>query len=412
MIISIIMPVYNMKDCVLDAIKSWERQSITEKELICVDDGSTDGSLEILRACSKRNQNIIVHSLKENKGAGFARNIGISIASGKYIGFLDADDEYITDNAIELMVQYAELKRTDIIGGFVTNIYSDGRKKYPRFRDMFETDELYCMPITYSEIGDDYYFQGFIFNREVFYKYNIRFPQYKRNQDPPFLSKLLFNVSIINVINVEYYGHRADYKIIEYDLEKITDLLSGLEDDIVFSVENKWNLLFEKTIERINIEYFPQLLKGIRYCDSKFMTKLLNIYSIAKKNGYHIDVLEYLFYVERNSNKYNDYLPYRRLYNALRGEKIVIYGAGERGKKLYFDLVMGNYYTVVNWIDRYKSNEIIQGVKIKGIESLENTEYDSIIVSIDNKELCREVASDLVDRKVEKETIFLWCDYM
>lgn len=89
--ISVIVPVYNTEKYVSRCIESIINQSYTDWELILVDDGSTDKSLEVLREFEKKDSRIkVIH--QENAGPGIARNTGISIAVGDYIVFVDSDD--------------------------------------------------------------------------------------------------------------------------------------------------------------------------------------------------------------------------------------------------------------------------------------------------------------------------------
>lgn len=91
-IVSIILCTYNRKHLVRRAIASVLRQTFTEWELVIVDDGSTDGSGKILRTAAGRDPRIVTlrHA---NRGLALSRNAGVAAASGKYITFLDSDDE-------------------------------------------------------------------------------------------------------------------------------------------------------------------------------------------------------------------------------------------------------------------------------------------------------------------------------
>ena len=88
---SIILPVYNCQKYLHEAIESVTKQTYTNWELVIIDDGSTDNTPQILDNISKKNKNIIVKH-QDNKGQFVSRNIGVNIASGDYIMFLDADD--------------------------------------------------------------------------------------------------------------------------------------------------------------------------------------------------------------------------------------------------------------------------------------------------------------------------------
>ena len=91
MLISVVIPLYNKKKYILRAINSVLRQSYSEIELIIVDDGSTDGSADIVR--SVIDNRIRLYSQKNN-GVSAARNFGVKKAKAKWVAFLDADDEY------------------------------------------------------------------------------------------------------------------------------------------------------------------------------------------------------------------------------------------------------------------------------------------------------------------------------
>ena len=91
-LVSIIVPVYNVKDYLNECVESIVNQSYTALEIILVDDGSTDGSAEICDNWLKRDSRIrVIH--KENGGLSDARNAGMSIATGEYVGFVDGDDK-------------------------------------------------------------------------------------------------------------------------------------------------------------------------------------------------------------------------------------------------------------------------------------------------------------------------------
>lgn len=88
--VSVVVPVYNCEKFIRETISSVIRQSYANWELIAVDDGSTDGSLEVLRELSCDSRIRVIS--QENRGAAVARNAGVRACNGRYIAFLDADD--------------------------------------------------------------------------------------------------------------------------------------------------------------------------------------------------------------------------------------------------------------------------------------------------------------------------------
>ena len=95
-VVSIIIPVYNVEKYLARCLDSVLGQSFRDIEVICVNDGSTDSSPEILRRYADLDERILVIT-QENRGIAAARNAGLDAASGKYISFVDSDDEVVSD---------------------------------------------------------------------------------------------------------------------------------------------------------------------------------------------------------------------------------------------------------------------------------------------------------------------------
>ena len=112
-LVSVIMPVYNVKDYVEAAIKSVIDQTYEKWVLIIIDDGSQDGSAEICDRYADQNESITVFHIS-NQGVGNARNVGISKANGQYIAFVDSDDELEKD-FLERMVNSAKESGADMV---------------------------------------------------------------------------------------------------------------------------------------------------------------------------------------------------------------------------------------------------------------------------------------------------------
>ncbi len=106
--VSIIIPVYNREDTIEKCINSLLNQTLEDIEIIIVDDGSTDSTSQI---CLSFDDSRVKYIRKENGGASSARNLGISLATGDYIGFVDSDDYVITDYVEKL---YSVCKDNDV----------------------------------------------------------------------------------------------------------------------------------------------------------------------------------------------------------------------------------------------------------------------------------------------------------
>lgn len=111
--VSVIIPVYNVEKYLYECLDSIVNQTYKNIEIICIDDSSTDKSIEILREYANKDNRIIILQ-QRNQGAAVARNYGMDIAQGKYLLFLDSDDVF-SESLIEKAVLKAEKFNADIV---------------------------------------------------------------------------------------------------------------------------------------------------------------------------------------------------------------------------------------------------------------------------------------------------------
>ena len=91
--VSVIVPVYNVESYLEECLESLVNQTLKDIEIICINDASTDNSLQILKEYKKKYSKLIqIIDLKKNVGLGYARNNGLDKAQGEYIAFVDSDD--------------------------------------------------------------------------------------------------------------------------------------------------------------------------------------------------------------------------------------------------------------------------------------------------------------------------------
>lgn len=201
--ISIIMPVFNDEDHLSESIDSIIKQTLKDIELICVNDGSTDSSLEILNNYSDKYDFIKVFT-KENEGSGIARNYALTKATGEFIAYLDSDDIFIDEKALELMYDSAIKNNALMVSANLLGINLKGELVVNKNLERFSEEKL----ITPQDYGIPYSFYKNIFNREFLVKNNIVFPDLLRGQDPVFLAEIFTHVDKIPTIPVDFYGFR------------------------------------------------------------------------------------------------------------------------------------------------------------------------------------------------------------
>lgn len=124
-LVSIVVPMYNVEDYIEETIESILAQTLNSIELILLDDGSTDNTVELVGKIINSFENVTL-VLKENSGPGSTRNLGIELSKGEYISFVDSDDMLPTDS-IENMYNAAIEKGADLVTGMSESFNSEGK---------------------------------------------------------------------------------------------------------------------------------------------------------------------------------------------------------------------------------------------------------------------------------------------
>ena len=150
--VSVIIPVYNTENYLIQCVESVMGQTLKDIEIICVDDGSTDSSPEILRSLKERDRRIRIFT-KENGGQSSARNLGLKEARGEYILFLDSDDHILPD-ALRILYGYAK--------------YDDIDELFYGASVDFESEELKASGNTYASYSRNWFYPDVQNGRDLF----------------------------------------------------------------------------------------------------------------------------------------------------------------------------------------------------------------------------------------------------
>lgn len=233
MSLSIIIPIYNKSEYLVECIESVRGQSLKDIEIICVDDGSTDGSAEIVAKFAKQDSRIKLIR-QQNLGAGAARNTGIKVAMGEYVAFLDADDFYPSGDTLARIYAAAKANNADICGGSFCEIRSD--EIVTKFDGIMSGNTFVRDGwISYRDYQFDYGFYRFIYRREFLLQNSLTFPNYRRYQDPPFMLQAFAAAGKFYAIPDVTYCYRVSECPVNWTAEKVLDLLCGIEDNLRFS---------------------------------------------------------------------------------------------------------------------------------------------------------------------------------
>lgn len=319
--ISIIIPVYNCENllnCCLDSIKN---QSLTDIEIICIDDGSNDNSYAILKEYASNDPRFKIYQ-QENNGAGFARNKGIENSHGKYILFVDSDD-YIENNTCEVLYEQANRLDCDLIL-FNSIKHFKNNTDYNLIHFKKNKDINYKIRVFNSEYFRDRIFDGeygVIWNKlyksSFIKKDNITFPKHKIYNDVEFHIKTTILAEKISYVDkVLYHYNRQGHSSLQtsYVKTKYTlvffDVLYGIVDFLVNE-----ELFDEYRIEFINFTIF-ELKNKLKSIDEnskqEFFEKTKEFYYFLELKLDEIDEIPFKYFMHYifvlNSKNYIDFI--------------------------------------------------------------------------------------------------------
>ena len=250
--VSLIMPVYNAEKYLAESIESALGQSLKEIELICIDDGSTDSSSEILEKYATRDPRIKIIKQK-NQGPGAARNAGIAQALGNYLCFLDSDDLYGDESYLATLYSAATSQNQKVAGGGFIYYQGPGKTQDPSIDPLYAG---YSFPregtISYRDFQFDYGFHRFIFSRELFKGGGNRFNSLSYYEDPIWLSRVLNQAESFYACRSAHYLYRIDHKPVAWTTKKILDLLEGVRHNLEFSSQNGLAKLHWYTVQHLD----------------------------------------------------------------------------------------------------------------------------------------------------------------
>lgn len=377
--LSIIIPVYNCERFLNQCINSVLMQTLDNIEVICIDDGSTDQSVDIIKKKSLADNRIVLFQ-QENKGAGIARNIGIDKAKGKYVAFLDADDFYIDNDALRLMFDACE-KNGLSASASLRKCLLDG---------MLEDGSLFQNVVKgkildYCDYQIDYDYQNFIFLRKILVENSFYFPDYRRFQDPPFLVQVLYKIRKFMVIDTYLYCYRVTNPEVRFDNKKILDLLYGLIDNLTFAKENHLETLFQNTIYRLEYEYRTIILKNIDVDNLELLKLLMQANQmICSQKGDSNYIIKPLRMILLYANQYE-----MKLLERIKDKsEIVLYGAGKYGHAFLEFLKKNHVLNKVVYIvvSDLKGNELyIKNIPVISLEYFLKLEEKSVFVTVGEK---------------------------
>ncbi|WP_430854679.1 glycosyltransferase family 2 protein [Enterococcus faecalis] len=251
--ISIIVPVYNVEKYLEKCVRSILAQTFTDFELILVDDGSPDSSGAMCDQFAKQDERVkVIH--KENGGLSDARNAGIEIATGEYLGFIDSDD-YIADDMYELLYTNIVKEDADLSICGIYDVY-EGKEPVEKQQQYIVLDKVAAMKMILEAKVVSVHAMNKLYKKEIFE--DIRYPVGMITEDGAVILSILEHTEkiVIDTQQKYYYFHRAN--------SISTNLFSKKDLDTI----NVW-----KENEKYILDRYPELSNVVhtRVCWANFI---------------------------------------------------------------------------------------------------------------------------------------------
>lgn len=380
-LLTVIVPLYNNEKYIRQCLDSICNQSYRDISIIVVDDGSTDEGGFIADEVAKNDNRIIVIH-QENKGLAEARFCGLNKCQTEYSTFVDSDD-FILNNSYEYAVESME-SGIDMIFFEISRYFSDKhirRERHTLSPGLYDKnrieDEIYdkliwdfnkdcrglepsqCVRITKTKLLIERYES---FKERVFY-----------GEDILVTYPIHMKIQSLEVAPYSFYMHR------QY-------------------TEERPYICSDSFFREVYCLYNQLYTAFLPYYDNSYLFKrqieYLYMYLVQEKRNH----------ISTNPLKDRYLFPFDK---TAPGKRMILYGAGNVGRVFYHQLDKIRYSSAVLWVD--KDAEYLNDDRIKGINEISGFDADYVVVAIDDRRICIEVANYLKGLGIDDEKIIYGC---
>ena len=420
--VSVIIPVYNAEKYLKECLESIISQSLIDCEFICINDGSTDNSEEILMEYAGLDDRFVIIS-QQNRGYGAAVNHGIAAAKGEYIGIVEPDD-YIDKDMFKKLYEVATNNDLDIVSSDYRWFYDEEKKRIFEERNVFSDEQLYEKVLSpqsnFALIRGNFINPAGLFKTNFLHEIKLALNETPGAafQDRGFCILSLIQANRIMVIRERFYNYRQDNP---------NSSIAGRDDTgkVICEYRNTFIKLMNLPNEykKFLPVFFRREYESCRYALSRTV-------SSAQKNAIYQISEEFVSYREKKELDTSDF-PYElyeqllfimnkpeEAYLSLSGlknelhiklkkyERFVIYGAGVVGKRFLSVMDKSDIEKFEGFVVTHvKGNRnILNGFSIKKIiDYVNDKEEIAVIIAVTSK--YRKEIIDNLDRLGFKKII-------
>ncbi len=377
--VSVIVPVYNGEKYLNKCLDSIQNQTLQDIEIICVDDGSTDSSLEIINSYVGQDGRFkVVH--KENGGLVSARKAGVTLAAGQYVGYVDSDD-WIEPDMYQTLYQTAMLNHVDMVssgyffeGNYITEHYDGVRE------GLYDESRMACLRenAIYDPEAEDVGLRGSLccklFRAELF-----RAVQQEISEKLSFSEDKICVLSYVLRCSRVYVLKQAFYHYIAHP----TSMVHAADPDYLARV----NEIYQSFI---GLYEHPAFTRSMRVQAELYITEQL-YKGINSRLGFANSSLFWL------DPYYLDDIP--------QGARVVLYGGGELGRAYRKQLMGRQDLILAGCVDpSYKRMEDRE-LTVCSPEELKCWEYDLVLITVKNREKAAGIKMELEKQGIKREKL-------
>lgn len=379
MLISIIVPVYNVEKYLEECLESILQQDFLEYEVICVNDDSTDRSAEILKKYEMEYNQIKVIEHSQNMGLSAARNTAMLHATGKYIMFVDSDDMIVT-NILKELYKTSELNQLDMLyfnRSYLYDNISEYKAGYQR-ESAVNIDsacvstgkELFCSLVENNQYTSAVWRR--FFRRDFLLENDFTFQEGILHEDVVFSFLCAMKAKRVLYINKELYIYRQREHSI---MHTYSDYRTQSMFWILIQIFTYWNA--NEFTERENhaiAMYFKEQYNSFLY--SRNLGKL----NTELKLGTYAEKALYNILYGKKENKWLT-LSKNQIEIIKKSKNVIVYGAGIAAEEIIRILKNNNIRINQIAVDNVKENPAyLCGIKVMDFRMLETYKDNSVII--------------------------------
>lgn len=383
--VSVIIPVYNVENYLTACLESVINQTLREIEIICINDGSTDCSLDILLKYQELDRRIRIVNYSQNYGPSYARNQGILNANGEYIYFLDSDD-MIVPEAMEELYILSQKENLDVVyfdtyikfetEQFATKFQSYKTERKSEYRGIYQGEDLFVSFIRNNDWVVSVPRQ--FLKSEFLLENKLQFYEGILHEDELFTFLSILAAKRTRCLKKKYFIRRFREKSImttQVSKENVIGLFVCYCEMVFFWSSMKFNEYINEVIDI----HLAQLYKSIINTYKK--NKIFMEPSEIKHENKLVQHLFRIFVGNIDQGKICCPIETHKLELIKRHDKIIVYGAGLVARdvlKILDTVEVGIYGFAVS--DKMGNPEHVMGAKVYSIEELVEFRKNSIVL--------------------------------